>query len=73
MDETTARYRACFSTEAGRLVLGHLLAEAGYFDCDLKTEGEVAVQNFAKKILKRIGATDSPEKIQTYVNKLLEM
>ena len=73
MDDTQRMYRTCFMSDAGKLVLGHLLADAGYFDTDLKTEGEIAVQNFVKKILKHIGATDSPEKIKQYVNKLFEI
>jgi hypothetical protein len=55
LDNTITDYRACFGSGAGRRVLGHLLIEAGYFDTDLQTEGEIAVQNFAKKILRNLG------------------
>jgi len=49
------QFRACFSTPAGQMALGWILIEAGYFDTDLKTTEEVAVESFAKKILKNLG------------------
>ncbi len=66
-------YRNCFSTDSGRTVLSHLLTEAGVFDDNLKTSEEMAVENFAKKILKNLGILEKPEKIQEYVNKLFEL
>ncbi len=72
-DNHVMAHRVCFSTESGREVLSYLLTEAGMFDDDLKTSEEIAVENFAKKILKNLGILDTPEKIQEYVNKLFEL
>ncbi len=66
-------YRTCFSTGAGKMVLADLLASSGYFDTDLKTEGEVAVQNFTKRILKKMGIGTSPTKAQEYVDNLFNL
>ena len=71
--DTERAYRTCFSTDAGRLVLGDILANAGYFDCDVHSEGEIAVQNFARSILKKMGVFGSPEKIKPYVDKIMEL
>ncbi len=70
-----ASYRACFMSDPGQRVLGDLLIQAGYFDTDLQTEGEVAVQNFAKLIIKKMGirAYNGPEGVQEYVSKLIEL
>ena len=65
-------YRQCFSSDAGKRVLGHLLLEAGYFDTDLSTPEEIAVQNFAKKILKNMGI-HKLETVDYYVDKLFEL
>lgn len=71
--EQIAVYRACFSTGSGKMVLSHLLTEAGMFDDNLKTSEEIAVENFAKKILKNLGILEVSEKIPEYVNKLFEL
>ena len=55
MDSTVNSYRACFSSGEGRRVLVDILAEAGFFDTNLSTPEEIAVENFAKKILKKSG------------------
>ena len=73
MDDYISSYRSCFSTDAGRRVLADILADGGYFDTDLKTEGEIAVQNFVKKIIKKLGICRKPEDISSYVNKLMEL
>ena len=72
MDNTLVTYRTCFSTDAGRRVLGDILINGGYFDIDLKTEGEIAVQNFVKTIIKKLGV-DGPEVVDSYVQKILEL
>ncbi len=71
--ETVTASRQCFSTDAGRKVLGQILIDAGYFDTDLVTEGEIAVQNFAKQIVKNLGICTKPEDMSFYVNKLFEL
>jgi len=65
-------YRNCFSTDVGKRVLGHLLLEAGFFDSDLSPE-EVAVENFMKNVLKRMGVYDDPEKMTQVVNGLINV
>jgi len=72
-------YRTCFGgSDSGKRVLGHLLAEAGYFDTDLKTPEEQAVLNYAKKILANLGIFSIKEDgkvegIDVFVNKIFEM
>jgi len=65
---TQMDYRNCFSTDVGRRVLGHMLLEAGFFDTDLKTPEEIAVENYVKNILKIMGVYDDPAKIGQIVN-----
>ncbi len=72
VDEVSS-YRMCFMTDAGRRVLGDLLIQAGYFDTDLSTDGEIAVQNYAKRIVKKLGICDTPEKVTEYVNGLFNL
>ncbi len=66
-------YRQCFMTDAGKRVLGDILINAGYFDTDLTTEGEIAVQNFAKRIVKKLGVCGTPESVLEYIDKILEL
>ncbi len=49
------------------------MLDGGYFDCDLKTEGEIAVQNFVKQIVKNLGICGGPEDVGSYVQKLFEL
>ena len=69
----TPQYRACFSTDAGKYVLGDLLRHCGYFDTDLKSTEEIAVQNFVKKILMNMGVVTKPDKIPEFVEMLLNL
>ena len=71
-DEDRDCLRRCFSTPDGRRVLGMLLIELGFFDQN-KTPEQMALTNFAKSLLRRIGFTDKPQKIDTLVNKLFEI
>ena len=68
-----AQYRQCFSSDAGKFVLGDLLKHCGYFDTDLKTTEEIAVQNFVKKILMNMGIVNKEDKIPEFVNKIFEL
>ncbi len=70
---TVSSTRACFSTDAGKRALGQILIDAGYFDADLKTEGEIAVQNFAKQIVKNLGIFQDPKDVGLYIQKLMEL
>ncbi len=73
MDNTTTTYRTCFSTDAGKRALGHILLEGGYFDTDLKTPEEQAVLNFVKTILHNTGVCKSPQGMDGFVQKLFEL
>ena len=66
-------YRQCFSTDSGKRVLAHLLREAGYFDTDMKTTEELAVLNYAKKIIKNLGICTTVESTEEFTQKLFEM
>jgi hypothetical protein len=55
VDKVIDYYRDCFSTPSGKRVLAHLLADMGYFDNNLKSPEEVAVANYAKTLLVRLG------------------
>jgi hypothetical protein len=73
MSDDLQRYtRECFSTAAGRKVLGQLLIDAGYFDTDLKTPEELAVENYAKKILTNMGL-NTKDTVDSFVNHLIEI
>lgn len=73
MDNTQTDYRTVFfGSDAGRRVLGHLLADAGFFDPDLKKPEEQAIQNFMKKRLEILGVTKK-DNIVSFVNKLAEL
>ena len=72
-DETINSYRACFMTDAGRRVLGHLLLEGGYFDSDLKDQSDMCIRNFVTKILKNCGIGNKPQTMSGFVNKLFEL
>ena len=72
-NETITAYRQCFITDAGKKVLAHLLIEAGYFDADLKSPEDLAVLNYAKKILHNMGICSTPESVMEYVQKISEM
>ena len=71
--ENIASFRACFGTDSGKRALGQILMDGGYFDTDLKTEGEIAVQNFVKKIVKNLGICKDPQDVGSYVQKLFEL
>ena len=66
-------YRQCFMTDSGQRVLAHLLRDAGYFDTDMKTTEELAVLNFANKIIKNLGLCTTTESTEEFVRKLFEL
>lgn len=51
-------FQNCFRTGSGRAVLKWILLEAGLFR-SLNTTEEIAVENFAKKLLNRMGVYDT--------------
>jgi len=54
-DETQEIARHVLLTGMGRKFLAFLLADMGFFDTNLKTPEEVAVRNYANKILGMCG------------------
>jgi len=70
-DETQRYFRECFSTPAGRVVLGIILADLGYFDDDLNPE-EVCRENYAKTILKYMGLANK-DTLRSFINHLIEI
>jgi hypothetical protein len=54
-DTTVGNYRDTFCTESGKRVLAHMLADSGFFDDNIKTIEEIAVLNYVKRILRRLG------------------
>jgi hypothetical protein len=53
-DSIEVFYRNCFGTGSGRIVLKNILIEAKLFDT-IETPEEMAVENFAKMILHKMG------------------
>ena len=72
-DQTLIDYKTCFTTNTGRRVLCHLLMEAGLFDTDIKTPEEVAVENYAKQILKNMGLFGKVDKAQQITDAMLNI
>lgn len=74
-DRLKIEYRTCFSTGSGKVVLTDLLMEAGYFDADLKTTEEIAVENFVKKIIHKLGIYDVKDLSQQlrFVDKMFSL
>ena len=72
-DYTQMDLRNCFSTDVGKRVLGQLLLDAGFFDSDIKTTEDAAVENFMKQVLKTMGVYDDPDKMIQVVNGLINV
>ena len=49
-------------SEDGQELLAYLLGDMAVFDDDLKEEGEVAVANYGRRILKHCGIIDTLDK-----------
>lgn len=75
VNQTLIDYKTCFTTNTGRRVLAHLLANAGVFDTNIKTTEEAAVENFAKGILENMGlyGKENIEKVQQITNAILDV
>ena len=64
---TTQYYRDCFGSDSGKKVLAHLLADMGFYDDNIQTVDEMAVSNYARRILKRLGIIGT-ENLDYYSN-----
>ncbi len=73
VNDEVASYRTCFSTDAGKRVLGDILLSAGLWDDDKFTTEEIAVQNFAKTIIRKLGICKDPKDMGVFVQKLFEL
>ena len=51
-------YKNCFNSSAGKQVLAHMLFEMGYFSDSIEDPGEVAVRNFAARLVARLSGFD---------------
>jgi hypothetical protein len=71
-DNKQVAFRQCFLTPDGRRCLTFILIEAGYFDTDIKGYDELAVLNFAKKILANIGIFKL-KTAESFVNQILDL
>lgn len=65
-------FRRCFETADGKLVLGKLLIDLGYFD-EANTPEQVANRNFANKILKNLGICVDPSTVPSFVQALMNI
>ena len=65
-------YRQCFGTGSGKIVLKNLLMEAGLFD-QLETSEELAVENFAKTILHKMGEYGDARRNETLIEELFNI
>jgi hypothetical protein len=66
-----SQFRVCFSTPAGRDVLGQILLDLGYFDVDVSPE-EFSKANYAKQILKYMGIGEN-DTVRSFVNNILNI
>ncbi len=73
VSDETVSYRTCFGTDAGKRVLGDILLSAGLWDDDKFTADDIAVQNFAKTIIKKLGVCKDPKDMGSFVQKLFEL
>lgn len=64
-----SQYRNTFTSHAGRVVLGHMLAELKFFSTAM-TDEEVTLQNYAKNLLAHLGVLDA-ENVQRITDALL--
>lgn len=71
IDHTVVDYKTCFSTDAGRRVLGNILVEAKFFEYTTTPE-EQAVENFVKTILSKCGVYYIGN-IDEYIRNLMNM
>lgn len=63
-------YRSVFNTEVGRAVLTHILTELHFFDEIISTPEEIALSNYARTLLNRIGAWKG-ENVKDIVDSLM--
>lgn len=65
------RLRECFSSDSGQAALGLLLLDSGYYDDNLAPE-DVAVENFMKRILKKMGI-NTTDNVRQMIRHMMEL
>lgn len=70
-DFIMTKYRECFCSDSGKLVLGDILINAGFFD-DNHTIEQIAQENLAKQILRDLGVYHK-DNIKGLIDKMMEL
>lgn len=65
-------YRNCFGTGSGKIVLKNILMEAKIFE-QISTPEEMAVENFAKTILHKMGEYGDVRRNETIIDRLFNI
>ena len=65
-------YRNCFGTGSGKIVLKNILMEAKLFE-QINTPEEMAVENFAKTILHKMGEYGDVRRNETIIDRLFDI
>ena len=74
IDEMRHKYRAVFDNQMGREVLNHMLFELHFFNDELQHPYEIALHNYAKRLLWYIGIWDTEYVANpNMINKLMEL
>ncbi len=65
-------YRNCFGTGSGKIVLKNILMEAKLFE-QINTPEEMAVENFVKTILHKMGEYGDVRRNETIIDRLFNL
>ncbi len=65
-------YRNCFGTGSGKIVLKNILMEATLFE-QINTPEEMAVENFVKTILHKMGEYGDVRRNETIIDRLFNL
>jgi len=71
IDKTQIVFRSVFGSAEGRKTLGLLLIDLGFFD-EAETPEQVALRNFAKRLLNKLGIFELYN-VNKFVDKLFEI
>ena len=71
-DPIEVYYRNCFGTGSGKIVLKNILMEAKLFE-QIETSEEMAVENFAKTILHKMGEYGDVRRNEMLIDRLFNI
>ena len=71
-DSIETYYRNCFGTGSGKIVLKNILLEAKLFE-EINTPEEMAVENFVKTILHKMGEYGDVRRNETIIDRLFNL